>query len=91
MKQGETLDGNDSVPTGNRHRLEASVFERKGDLPSHSATGICFARSGFVLQSDGVALVHFPFHLAFLHSTLTPPILSGGLRTPLTTLRGCTP
>ena len=42
-------------------RLEASAFERKGALPNHHSASICFARTALILQSNGVALVQFPF------------------------------
>ena len=50
-----------SVPPSNEHRLEASAFESKGALPNHPAASICFARTGLILQSNGVAIVQFPF------------------------------
>ena len=42
-------------------RLKDSAFERKGALPNHPAASIGFARTGRILQFNGVALVQFPF------------------------------
>ena len=52
---------NGSVPPSNEHRVEAFAFEWKDALPNHPAASICFARTGLILQSNGVAIVQFLF------------------------------